>query len=69
MKHTLRIGVCEKHPPDGIVSCRRVTVRGRMLRFFLGDTRKLMVIVPGNTVKTVSIFEEGGIPDEQNERT
>ena len=67
MNHTLKIGVCKEHPPDGLVSCRRVTARERLLRFLLGDQRKLTVIVPGNTVKTVSIFEEGGNPNEQDE--
>ena len=67
MKHTLRIGVCKEHPPNGIVSCRHVTVRERMLRFLLGDKRKLTVIVPGNSVKSLSIIEEGGDVNEQNQ--
>ena len=66
MKHTLRIGVCKEHPQNDpsragrIVSCLLVTVRERMLRFLLGDKRRLTVIVPGNSVKTLSIIEEGG---------
>ena len=67
MNHTLKIGVCKEHPPDGLVSCRRVTARERLLRFLLGDQRKLTVIVPGNTVKTVSIFEEGGTQDDNQD--
>lgn len=75
MKHTLRIGVCKEHPPIGpnragrIVSCRHVTVRERMLRFLLGDKRRLTVIVPGNSVKTLSIIEEGGDDDVKDVRT
>jgi hypothetical protein len=68
MNHTLRIGVSKERPPDiGIVSCRRVTVRERFLRLLLGDQRMLTVIVPGNSVKTVSIYEEVGDPNVQTE--
>jgi hypothetical protein len=67
MKHVLRIGVRKEHPPDGLVSCRRVAVRERLLRFLLGDKRKLTVIVPGDSVKTLSIIEEGGTQNEQDE--
>jgi len=66
MKHTLRIGVSDEHPPNGIVSCRHVTMREKMLRFLLGDKRRLMVIVPGNSVRSLSIIEEGGTTDEQD---
>jgi hypothetical protein len=68
MNHTLKIGVCREHPPgSGLVSCRRITLREKVLRLLLGEQRRLTVIVPGNTVKTVSILEEGGKTDEQNE--
>jgi RNA polymerase sigma-70 factor (ECF subfamily) len=68
MNHTLRIGVSkERLPGIGIVSCRRITVRERLLRLFLGDQRMLTVIVPGNSVKTVSIHEEGGDQNGQTE--
>lgn len=59
MKHTLRIGV-SKEPQDGwIVSRRHVTVRERLVRLLLGDKQRLTVIVPGDSVKSLSIIEEG----------
>ncbi|MFA5638375.1 MAG: hypothetical protein WC961_05795 [Anaerovoracaceae bacterium] len=69
MKHTLRISVSKEPPGGGIVSCRHVTVRERMLRFLLGDKRRLTVIVPGDSVESLSINEiskEGGNEDEQD---
>ena len=66
MKHMLRISV-SKEPKDGaIVGCRHVTVRERLLRFLLGDKRQLTVIVPGDSVKVLSIIEVGGEAHEQN---
>ena len=66
MKHTLRISVSKEPQDGGIVSCRHVTVRERLLRFLLGDKRRLTVIAPGNSVKELSIVEEGGEKLEQD---
>jgi hypothetical protein len=66
MSHTLKIGV-SKEPPNGrIVSCRRVDLRERLLRFLLGEKYRLTILVPGDSVKSLSIIEEGGPQDEQN---
>lgn len=57
MKHALQISVT-KHPVnDGIVSCRKVSVRERFLRFMLGDKTQLTVIVPGDSVEELAISE------------
>lgn len=66
MKHTLRISVSKEPPDGGIVGCRHISVRDRLLGFLLGKKRRLTVIVPGDSVKTMSIIEEGGKSDEQN---
>ena len=60
MKHNLHISVSKKPVNRGIVSVRNVTVRERLMRFLLGDKVKLTVLVPGNSVKGISITE---IPD------
>ena len=67
MKHTLRISVSKEPQGGGIVGCRRVTVRERLLRLLLGDKRRLTVIVPGDSVRALSIIEEGGEDLEQNQ--
>ena len=73
MGHTLKIGVA-KAPPNGdqsladrIVTCRKVDLRERLLRFLLGKKRRLTILIPGDSVKKLSIIEEGGHPDEQDE--
>ena len=60
MEHTLRISV-SKEPADG-VSCRNVSVRERLVRFLLGEKRRLTIIVPGGSVRELAVSEvmEGG---------
>jgi hypothetical protein len=60
MKHTLRISVSKEPKDGGIVGCRHVTVREKLLRMLFGDKRRLTVIIPGDSVKALSIIEEGG---------
>ena len=63
---TLGIRISKQKVNGGILTCRRVTVREKLLRFLLGTPIKLTVLVPGDTVSEVTI-NEGGKDDEQNE--
>lgn len=67
MKHILKISVSKEPQDGGIVGCRHITVREKLLRILLGDKRRLTVIVPGDSVKALSIVEEGGENREQNQ--
>jgi hypothetical protein len=60
MGHTLKIGVSKEPPNNRIVSCRKVYLRERILKLLLGEKRRLTIIVPGDSVKSLSIVEEGG---------
>ena len=62
MKHNLNIGVSKKPPEDGIVQCRNVSLREKLLTRLLGRREKVMILVPGNSVESVCITEvpEGG---------
>ena len=60
MKHNLEISVSKNPTEGGVVRCRRVTMRERLLRYFFGEKRRVMVIVPGDSVECVSITE---LPD------
>ena len=62
MEHTLRISVSKEPADGGIVSCRNVSVRERLVRFFLGEKRSLTIIVPGGSVRELAVSEimEGG---------
>ena len=60
MKHDLKISVSKKPTEDGVVRCTRVALRERLLRYLFGEKRRVMVIVPGDTVESVSITELPG---------
>ena len=66
MKQTLQISVSKKPVNGGAVSVRHVSIRERLMRFLFGDTVRLTVIVPGNSVEELSIREiaEGGLVHE-----
>lgn len=64
MNHTLQITVDNKNRNRGIVTCRSVSVRERLLRFLLGSPIKLTVIVPGDSVEEIGIKEI----DERSEK-
>ena len=59
MRHTLKIKVSKRKRNGGILSCRQVTVREKLLRFLLGSPVKLTVLVPGDPVDEVDISEAG----------
>ena len=60
MKHDLKISVSKKPTEDVVVRCKRVALRERLLRYLFGEKRRVMVIVPGDTVESVSITELPG---------
>lgn len=61
MQHTLRISVSRKPQSGGVVAIRNVSVRERLLRFLLGEKRKLTILVPGDT-------NTGGRPGQLGKR-
>ena len=63
MKHNLKICVSKESRNGGVVACRSISLRQRLLTHLLGPMDKVMIIVPGNSVQTVAITEvmEGGM--------
>ena len=63
MRHNLKISVAKEAPlplvPDsgGIVRCRRVALRERLLRCLLGEVHRVTIIVPGDSVQALSLQE------------
>lgn len=60
MKHTLQICVSKAPHTGGIAAIRRVPVREKLLRLFLGSKTDLAVIVPGDSVEELAIREISG---------
>ena len=57
MKHAINIRVSKEKLNGGVLTCRSVTIRERLLRFLLGSPTKLTIIVPGDSVDEVGITE------------
>lgn len=62
MKHNLKISVSKEPQSGGIVQCRNISIREKLMTRLLGRKQKVMILIPGNSVSTVSISEdqEGG---------
>lgn len=64
MKHNLTISVSKDPRRGGIVQCKSISIREKLLTKLFGRKQKIMILIPGNSVSTVSITEvqEGGNP-------
>ncbi len=71
MKHNLRISVSKEPQTGGIVTCRNIAIRERLMRFLLGDKQRVTIVIPGDSVEELAICEttKGGKEDEQNQVT
>lgn len=66
MKHALQISVSKVPPDGGLVQCRTVTLREKLLTRLFGSKRRLTILVPGDSVESLSIEEvEGGGADNE----
>ena len=65
MTHAMKIRVSKAKLNGGLMTCRTVTIRERLLRFLLGTPTRLTIIVPGDSVDEVGISEKGGGDLEQ----
>lgn len=57
MKHKLKISVSKEPQTDGIVTCKNVTIREKLLCFLLGDKQRVTVLIPGDNVGEIAICE------------
>lgn len=68
MKHKLKIRVSKEPPNGSIVTCRNISIRERLLRFLMGNKRRVTVLIPGDNVGKIEICaSEKGEGNEQNE--
>lgn len=58
MKHQVKINVSKGREASGsIIRCRNVRLTDRFLRWLTGEKHKVMVLIPGDSVSSVSIQE------------
>ena len=60
MSKGLKISVTKAPRTDGLLACRKVTLREKLLLRLFGPPRRLMVLVPGDCVDAISITEVSG---------
>ena len=63
MKHNLTISVSKDPRRGGVLQCKNISIREKLLTKLFGRKQKIMILIPGNSVSTVSITEvqEGGV--------
>ena len=63
MKHKLAISFSREADQVGIMQCKKVTVREKLLTMLLGRKQKVMILLPADSVSSVAITEiaEGGV--------
>ena len=68
MKHNLKISVSNSPQTGGVVRCRNVSLREKLLTLLLGRKERMMILIPGNSVAELSIVEmpEGGATNDPN---
>ena len=71
MKHKLNISVSNDPQDNGIVATKNRSIREKFLTKLLGEKKKVMVIIPGESVVSVTITEisEGGNSNGKQKRT
>ena len=65
MRHSIEVSV-SKPGDGGVVRCRRIGIRERLMKLLFGEMRRMWVIIPDITVDALRISElpEGGEGDE-----
>ena len=67
MKHQMKIYIGGRDPETGgIVRCRTLPMREKLMRFLFGEQLRVTVIVPGNSVKTLEIKEVAEECDDES---
>lgn len=57
MEHSLKISVSKKPDKNGVASIRNMIVRERFWQKIFGNSQKITIIVPGDTVRELAIKE------------
>ena len=63
MKHNLKISVSKVPQTRGVVTCRNVNIREKILLLLFGRKQRVTILILGDSVDEVSICEsaEGGV--------
>ena len=58
MKKRLKIDVSREPKGKGLVNCRTLAVRERLMSLVFGRRQKLAILIPGDSVNEITISEK-----------
>ena len=57
MKHKMNINVSKEQESNGVLTCKKVKMKKGLFKKFFGDSQKVTIIIPGDSVSDVMICE------------
>lgn len=57
MNGRLKVTVSRRPKTEGVMTCRSLTVRERIMRFLLGRKDRVTVLIPGDCVGEIAICD------------
>ncbi|HEY8405469.1 MAG TPA: hypothetical protein VIK67_01205 [Acholeplasma sp.] len=57
MKHKMNINVSKEQESNGVLTCKKVKMKKGLFKKFFGDSQKVTIIIPGDSVRDVTIRE------------
>ena len=57
MKHKMNINVSKEEESNGVLTCKKVKMKKGLFKKFFGDSQKVTIIIPGDSVSDVTISE------------
>ena len=59
MKHQLKVSVSKTPSLENMMTCRKLPIREKILRFFFGKKQDLVVLIPSDRIAEVAISKKG----------
>ena len=57
MKHKMNINVSKEQESNGVLTCKKVKMKKGLFKKLFGDSQKVTIIIPGDSVRNVTISE------------
>ena len=57
MKHKMNINVSKEQESNGVLTCKKVKMKKGLFKKLFGDSQKVTIIIPGDSVSDVTISE------------
>lgn len=65
MRYRMKVSVSNEPEKTRVFKCKRISMREKLLRWLFGSERKMLLLVPSDSVNTVTVTEEADETDEE----